>query len=126
LFYRDHAALVKYEDQYRDRVKLLKGNGTRKIGRLRKEGAKSRKIEPVSAEGEATTSQKLPVKRKTAKSIPATDSGYDQPVVPQKSAQKGSKRKRRDGGEEANLNGSQPSRRRVAEGPRRLSNLRGV
>ena len=99
LFYKDEAALVKYGDEYRGKAKPPKGGGTRKLGQPRKDGAKSRK-EPMP-EREASMSQKPSRKRgKTAKPIADTESGDDQPVVPQKSAQKGTKRKRRDDGEE--------------------------
>lgn len=88
IFYRDPASLIKYEDEYKGKGKLIKEGPSRKLGRPRKDDASSQG--KASSKNKATS---LATERRGKEPIVQQDD-RDQAQVKYNTAPKGTKRKR--------------------------------
>lgn len=94
IFYKDSSALIKFEDEYKDKGKPNK-SAPRKIGRPRKDDSKSPKGKSVTQETNTGSVGKPRGRRAKVVTMPQGGDDQGQPIG-DKVAQKGTKRKRQE------------------------------
>ena len=93
-FYKDSAALIKFQDEYKDTEKPLKEGASRKIGRPRKDNSKP--PNGKSAKDETTRSTTKPRGKIIGAASDRGEDGHQAQSISTKTTKRGTKRKRKD------------------------------